>query len=129
MSQDLFEAAKAASAFSHSPYSKFPVGAAIRTPDGRVFSGANVENLAFPQGWCAETTALAHMVMGGAKTVAEIAIFAPRHPVCPPCGGCRQKLAEFSDGSALIHLCDEDGVVQSVSLSELLPLNFKADLT
>ncbi|UDF03089.1 cytidine deaminase [Asticcacaulis sp. AND118] len=128
MSHDLFEAARAAAAFSHSPYSSFPVGAAIRTPDGRVFSGANVENLAFPQGWCAETSALAQMIMGGAKKVAEIAIFAPRAAACPPCGGCRQKLAEFSDGSALIHLCDDRGVTQTVTLSELLPMMFKADL-
>lgn len=128
MSHDLFEAAKAAAAFSHSPYSQFPVGAAIRTSDGRVFSGTNVENVAFPQGWCAETSALSHMIMGGAKAFAEIAIFAPRAAACPPCGGCRQKLSEFSDGSALIHLCDESGVTQTLTLSELLPFGFKADL-
>jgi cytidine deaminase len=129
LSHDLFEAAKAAAAFSHSPYSGFPVGAAIRTPDGRVFSGANVENLAFPQGWCAETSALAQMIMGGAKEVAEIAIFAPKKAACPPCGGCRQKLAEFSDGSAQIHLCDETGVAQTVTLAELLPMMFRTELS
>jgi len=129
LSHDLFNAAKAAAAFSHSPYSRFPVGAAIRTPDGRVFSGTNVENVAFPQGWCAETSALAHMIMGGAKEIAEIAIFAPRAAACPPCGGCRQKLAEFSDGSALIHLCGEDGVTQTLALSDLLPMTFRAELT
>ncbi|ADU13560.1 cytidine deaminase [Asticcacaulis excentricus] len=128
MSHDLFDAAKAAAALSHSPYSGFPVGAAIRTPDGRIFSGTNVENLSFPQGWCAETSALAQMIMGGAKEVAEIAIFAPKKNACPPCGGCRQKLAEFSDGSARIHLCDETGVVQTVTLAELLPMMFRTKL-
>ncbi len=128
MSHDLFEAAKAAAAFSHSPYSGFPVGAAIRTLDGRIFSGTNVENLAFPQGWCAETSALAQMIMGGAKEVAEIAIFAPKKAACPPCGGCRQKLAEFSDGSAQIHLCNEEGVAQTVTLAELLPMMFRTEL-
>ncbi|WP_343684853.1 cytidine deaminase [Asticcacaulis sp.] len=128
MSHDLFEAAKAAAAFSHSPYSGFPVGAAIRTPDGRIFSGTNVENLAFPQGWCAETSALAQMIMGGAKQVTEIAIFAPKKAACPPCGGCRQKLAEFSNGSAQIHLCDDEGVAQTVTLAELLPMMFRTEL-
>ncbi|MFN3806087.1 cytidine deaminase [Asticcacaulis sp.] len=128
MSHDLFEAAKAATAFSHSPYSGFPVGAAIRTPDGRIFSGTNVENLAFPQGWCAETSALAQMIMGGARVVAEIAIFAPKKAACPPCGGCRQKLAEFSNGSAQIHLCDDEGIAQTVTLAELLPMMFRTEL-
>jgi cytidine deaminase len=128
LSHDLFEAAKAAAAFSHSPYSGFPVGAAIRTPDGRIFSGTNVENLAFPQGWCAETSALAQMIMGGAKQVTEIAIFAPKKAACPPCGGCRQKLAEFSNGSAQIHLCDDEGVAQTVTLAELLPMMFRTEL-
>ncbi|MDC7685065.1 cytidine deaminase [Asticcacaulis sp. BYS171W] len=129
MSQNLFKAAKAATAFSHSPYSKFPVGAAILADDGKVYSGANIENIAFPQGWCAETTALSHMIMGGGKRVLEIAVFAPCHPHCPPCGGCRQKLAEFADASAQIHMYAEDGSVKTAALGDLLPMNFNADLT
>lgn len=128
MSDTLFEAAKAATAFSHSPYSKFPVGAAILADDGKVYSGTNVENMAFPQGWCAETTALSHMIMGGGKQVLEIAVFAPRLELCPPCGGCRQKLSEFAEAGARIHLCNEAGVQETVTLGDLLPYSFKAEL-
>lgn len=125
---DLFAAARAATAFSHSPYSKFPVGAAILADDGRIYSGANIENLSFPEGWCAETTALAHMVMAGGKRVVEIAVFAPKHDKVAPCGGCRQRLAEFANSSAKVHLCDASGVQQTVTLGDLLPSAFDAKL-
>ncbi len=121
MAQDLFEAARAAMALSHSPYSKFPVGAALRADDGRVYAGTNIENVAFPQGWCAEATAIGQMIMGGGRRITEVAVIAEKFPLCPPCGGCRQKLAEFADGGARIWLCDETGPRESVTLSELLP--------
>ncbi len=72
--QDLFEAARGAMARAHAPYSKFPVGAAIRAEDGAIYAGANIENLSFPEGWCAETTAISHMIMGGAKKIVEVAV-------------------------------------------------------
>ena len=84
MSADLYEAAKKAMALCHAPYSKFPVGAAIRAEDGKIYAGANIENLAFPEGWCAETTAISHMVMGGAKQIVEIAVIAEKLALCPP---------------------------------------------
>jgi cytidine deaminase len=127
MPHDLFEAARAAMALSHSPYSKFPVGAAIRADDGRIYSGANIENVAFPQGWCAEATAIGQMIMGGGKRIVEVAVIAEKHPLCTPCGGCRQKLAEFADGGARIYLCDDAGVRETVTLSELLPRAFDTD--
>ncbi|MEP1517475.1 MAG: cytidine deaminase, partial [Nitratireductor sp.] len=95
MSHDLYEAAVAAMAKAHAPYSRFPVGAAIRTADGRIHAGANVENASFPEGWCAETTALSHFVMAGGGEIAEIAVVAERMAKITPCGGCRQRLAEF----------------------------------
>jgi len=76
MSHDLFEAARAAMAFAHAPYSKFPVGAAIRAEDGKIYAGANIENLSFPQGWCAEPTAISHMIMAGNKKIVEMAVIA-----------------------------------------------------
>jgi cytidine deaminase len=124
MSQDLFNAARAAMALSHSPYSKFPVGAAVRADDGRIYAGTNIENVAFPQGWCAEATAIGQMVMGGGKRILEAAVIAEKLPLCPPCGGCRQKLAEFADSSARIWLCDETGPQKSVTLGQLLPSAF-----
>ena len=76
MSHDLFEAARAARSFAHAPYSKCPIGAAIRAEDGKIYAGANIENLSFPQGWCAEPTAISHMIMGGAKKIVEMAVIA-----------------------------------------------------
>ncbi len=123
----LFEAARDAMAFCHAPYSKFPVGAAIRAEDGNVYKGANIENLAFPQGWCAECTAIGAMVMGGAKKIVEIAVIAEKLPLCTPCGGCRQKIAEFADASTRIYLCDETGVKKTMTMDELLPFSFDTD--
>ncbi|RUX47823.1 cytidine deaminase, partial [Mesorhizobium sp. M4A.F.Ca.ET.050.02.1.1] len=84
MSHDLFEAAKAAMAKAYAPYSKFPVGAALRTEDGRVFAGANIEVASYPEGWCAETTALGHYIMGGGGKITEIAVIAERMATCSP---------------------------------------------
>ena len=128
MSQDLFEAARGAMAFAHAPYSKFPVGAAIRAEDGTIYTGANIENLSFPQGWCAEPTAISAMIMGGAKNIVEMAVIAEKLALCPPCGGCRQKIAEFASAATRIYLCDETGVQKTLTMDELLPLAFKTEL-
>ncbi|MCC2688794.1 MAG: cdd [Rhizobiaceae bacterium] len=127
MSHDLFLAAKAAMQKAHAPYSRFPVGAALRTEDGRIFAGANIEVASFPEGWCAETTALAHYVMGGGGAIAEIAVIAERMPGVTPCGGCRQRLAEFADPDTKLHLCDQNGVVATVTMGEMLPFGFAGD--
>lgn len=128
MSHDLFEAARAAMAFAHAPYSKFPVGAAIRAEDGKIYAGANIENLSFPQGWCAEPTAISHMIMAGNKKIVEMAVIAEKLPLCPPCGGCRQKIAEFADKTTPIYLCDEVGVKKTLTLEQMLPGSFETDL-
>jgi cytidine deaminase len=128
MSQELFEAAREAMKKAYAPYSRFPVGAAIRTRDGRVFSGANIEVASYPEGWCAETTALGHYVMGGGGKIAEIAVIAEKMAKVTPCGGCRQRLAEFASPDALVHLCDETGVVETLTMNELLPLGFSGDI-
>ena len=127
MSRELFEAARAAMARAHAPYSRFPVGAAIRADDGGIHAGANVEVASFPEGWCAETTAIGHMVMAGGRRIDEIAVVAEKLPRCTPCGGCRQRLAEFGTPATKVHLCDETGVVETVTLGDLLPLSFKAE--
>lgn len=129
MSTDaLFEAAREAMALCHAPYSKFPVGAAIRAEDGKIYKGANIENIALPQGWCAECTAIGAMVMGGAKKIVEIAVIAEKMALCPPCGGCRQKIAEFADSHTRIYLCDETGIKKSMSMDELLPFSFVTEV-
>jgi len=127
MAHDLFLAAKAAMAKSYSPYSKFPVGAALRTEDGRIYSGANIEIASYPEGWCAETTALGHYVMDGGGRITEIAVVAEKMARITPCGGCRQRLAEFTAPDTKLYLCDDAGVVETVTMGEMLPLGFAGD--
>ena len=124
MAADLFNAARAVMANAHAPYSKFPVGAAIRSASGAIYAGCNVENASYPEGCCAETSAIAAMVAAGETAIAEIAIVADRMPLIPPCGGCRQRLAEFAGPEPKIHLCDGAGIAQTVTLGELLPKAF-----
>lgn len=127
MSHDLFEAAKAAMAKAYAPYSKFPVGAAIRTEDGRIFAGANIEVASFPEGWCAETTALGHYIMAGGGRITEIAVTAKKMARITPCGGCRQRLAEFARPETKLHLCDDKGIVETVTMGEMLPYGFQGE--
>ena len=128
MSHDLFLAARAAMAKAYAPYSKFPVGAALRTADGRVYAGANIEVASYPEGWCAETTALGHYIMAGGGDIAEIAVVAERMDRITPCGGCRQRLAEFAGPETRLHLCDQNGVAQTVTMAEILPFGFRGDM-
>jgi cytidine deaminase len=128
MSSELFLAARDAMARAYAPYSRFPVGAAIRTADGRVYSGANIEVASYPEGWCAETTALGHYVMGGGGAITDIAVVAEKMARITPCGGCRQRLAEFAGPEARVHLCDETGIVDTLTMAELLPLGFAGDM-
>lgn len=127
MANDLFTRAREAMTRAHVPYSAFPVGAALRTADGSVFAGANMENVAYPEGWCAETSALAHMVMAGHAEpgiLIEVAVVAEKMDRITPCGGCRQRLAEFGNADTKIHLCDQQGVVETLKLGDLLPRAF-----
>ena len=128
MSHDLFEAATAAMQKAYAPYSKFPVGAALRTEAGEIYAGANIEVASYPAGWCAETTALGHYIMGGGGKITEIAVVAEKMARITPCGGCRQRLAEFAGPDAKLHLCDETGIVQTLTMGEILPLGFAGDI-
>ena len=128
MSHDLYLAARAAMGKCYAPYSKFPVGAAIRTTDGRVYSGCNIEVASYPEGWCAETTALGHYIMGGGGKISEIAVIAERMRKVTPCGGCRQRLAEFAGPDTKLHLCDQSGVVETVRFGDMLPYGFQGDI-
>ena len=122
---DLFAAARKAMAQAHVPYSRFPVGVAIRTDAGSVFAGANIENASYPEGWCAETSAIAHMVMAGERRIAEVAVVAEKMARITPCGGCRQRLREFGSAATKVHLCDATGIVETVTLGDLLPKAFE----
>jgi cytidine deaminase len=120
----LFAAAKAAQAKAYAPYSNFCVGAALRTPDGTIFSGGNVENASYPEGWCAETSAIAAMAAAGGRRIAEICVVGDGEALCTPCGGCRQRIREFADETALVHIAGPEGVRATFRLAALLPESF-----
>jgi xanthosine phosphorylase len=122
--KDLFEAARAAFENAHAPYSNFHVGAAVRAASGRIFAGANVENASFPEGNCAEASAIAAMVAAGEREITEALVVAAGERLCTPCGGCRQRLAEFAGADVPVHLCSPEGLRRTVTIGELLPLSF-----
>jgi cytidine deaminase len=121
---ELFAAAKAAQAKAHAPYSKFSVGAALRTPDGAIYAGGNVENASYPEGWCAETSAIAAMAAAGGRRIAEICVVGDGDALCTPCGGCRQRIREFADDGTVVHVGGPEGVRATFRLSALLPESF-----
>ena len=121
---ELLALARQAAGRAYAPYSNFPVGAAVRTADGRRYAGANVENAAYPQGQCAEASAIGALVAGGGGAIAEVVVAAPSRELCTPCGGCRQRLREFTADDAPIHLVDLARVRRTTTLAELLPLSF-----
>jgi homotetrameric cytidine deaminase len=120
----LVAAARAAMERAYAPYSRFSVGAAVRADDGSLHAGANVENAAYPQGQCAEASALGVMVAAGRTRAAEVAVIASGDQVCVPCGGCRQRLREFLPLDGRVHLCSASGERRTVTLEELLPQSF-----
>lgn len=106
---------------AYAPYSRFKVGAAIRTASGRVYTGVNVENAAYPEGTCAEAGAIAAMIAGGDTEIAEVAVIADAPEPVTPCGGCRQKLAEFGAGGVQVTMANLKGETRTMTLAELLP--------
>ena len=124
MKRKLIEAAKRAQQNAYAPYSHFPVGAAIRTPSGKIYSGANVENSAFPLTRCAEQIAVGAMVTAGERAIAEVVIYTSASPPAPPCGACRQVLAEFAGPETPILCVNDRGEERRYTLGELLPEAF-----
>ena len=120
----LIAAAQAVRAHAHAPYSKFAVGAALLDEQGRIHAGCNVENAAYPQGWCAEASALAVMVSAGGKRVLAVAVCGVADQPVTPCGGCRQKLREFAAEDCPVWLADMNGLRLSTTLGVLLPHSF-----
>lgn len=111
---------------AYAPYSRFLVGAAIRTPSGATFIGCNVENVAYPEGTCAEAGAIAAMIAAGETKIAEILVIADSPSPVPPCGGCRQKIAEFAAPEVKVTLCTTDGLQKVMTVADLLPGVFTA---
>lgn len=111
---------------AYAPYSRFKVGAALRAASGAVYVGCNVENVAYPEGTCAEAGAIAAMIAGGDSQISEVLVVADSPSPVPPCGGCRQKIAEFAAADVRVTLCTTDGAQKVMSVAELLPGSFTA---
>jgi cytidine deaminase len=127
MSDELIAAADKVRAMAYAPYSGFQVGAAILSTGGRVHVGCNVENVAYPEGTCAEAGAIAAMIAAGDSEIAEVAVIADGTDPVPPCGGCRQKLAEFAAPEVAVTMATRDGKTLRMTVGELLPGRFGAD--
>lgn len=126
---DLFNAAMEVREKAYAPYSNFQVGAAIRSVSGKIYTGCNVENVAYPEGTCAEAGAIAAMVAAGETVIAEILVVAGGASKVSPCGGCRQKIAEFAQGNTPVYMADLSGDIEESSVNALLPAGFdKAQL-
>lgn len=106
---------------AHAPYSGFKVGAALRGASGAVYIGCNVENVAYPEGTCAEAGAIAAMVAAGETVFTEAYVVAGSPLPVTPCGGCRQKLAEFGAGDVSVTMATVDGAEQVMTIADLLP--------
>jgi cytidine deaminase len=124
---ELITLAKQARERAYIPYSKFGVGAAVLTKSGNVYQGCNIENAAYPVTCCAERTAIFQAIANGEKEFAEIAVVANTERPVPPCGSCRQVMAEFFTPQAVIHISNMHGNSKSITMEELLPFSFQPD--
>ncbi|MFK8053318.1 MAG: cytidine deaminase [Woeseiaceae bacterium] len=123
---DLLAAALAVRENAHAPYSDYKVGAAIRDDKGAIHAGCNVENAAYPEGQCAETSAIGGLISSGQLAIREILVIGGKQTPgpCSPCGGCRQRIREFADSTTRIWLIGKDDEWQSVTIDDLLPGGF-----
>ena len=124
---DLLDAATRVRENAYVPYSRFKVGAAVRDLAGNVHVGCNVENAAFPEGTCAEAGAIAAMVAAGATRISEVCVIADSPIPVSPCGGCRQKLAEFGGPDVPVVLWTTGGLSLATTIGALLPGSFSQD--
>jgi cytidine deaminase len=121
MSDDLIAAAAEVRRQAYAPYSGFQVGAAVRAEGGQVHVGCNVENVAYPEGTCAEAGAIASMIAAGDREIREVAVIADAPTPVSPCGGCRQKIAEFAGPEVVVTMATVDGQRLVATVAELLP--------
>ncbi|MBA2173915.1 cytidine deaminase [Halobacillus locisalis] len=124
--QQLIQEAKQIRERAYTPYSKFPVGAALLTEDGTLFTGCNIENAAYPVTCCAERVAIFKAISEGYHRFSQIAVVADTKRPVPPCGSCRQVMSEFFDSNVMIHTSNLNGETKSLPMNELLPFSFAA---
>ncbi|MCB2833628.1 cytidine deaminase [Streptococcus dysgalactiae] len=121
---DLVSLAIDASKHAYVPYSHFPIGAALKTKDGTIYTGCNIENASFGLTNCGERTAIFNAVSDGHKELAEIAIYGETQEPVSPCGACRQVMAEFFEPSSLVTLIAKNGQTLETTVGDLLPYSF-----
>ncbi len=117
----LFSSAKNVFPNAYAPYSKFSVAVSLLGIDTTIYTGVNVENGAFPQGMCAEASAIGKMVTNGCTEIAEVLVMADTKNPTTPCGGCRQRLMEFSKPDTPVYLCNLEGFLEETTMGLLLP--------
>lgn len=125
--EELYDMAVDAQDHAYCPYSQYPVGAALRTASGKLFSGCNVENAAYPLGSCAEVGAIAAMIRAGEHEIVELVTVTGGTAAGTPCGGCRQRIREFANSDAVVHsTTTESGPTAAITMTigELLPESF-----
>ncbi len=127
MVDDLLQVARTAREKAHAPYSNFKVGAAVRAASGQVYGGCNVENAVYPEGICAEASAIAAMVLAGESKIVEVLVVGVSDEPVTPCGGCRQKIREFASPDVSVHIASPEGVKLTMTLDTLLPQSFGPD--
>jgi cytidine deaminase len=106
---------------AYAPYSGFQVGVALRSSSGEVYTGVNVENAAYPEGTCAEAGAIARMIAAGDRKITAVYVVADGAEPVPPCGGCRQKLVEFSAPDVPVTMATISGIEKTLTVAQLLP--------
>ncbi len=127
MFEKMFKMAIKAHKNAYVPYSGFKVGVCLRSENDYLYIGSNVENAAYPQSQCAEASAIGSLITSGEKKIKEILVIGGGKDLCTPCGGCRQRLNEFSSQDTIIYLCNTDGLLKTLKFTELLPLSFGPD--
>jgi cytidine deaminase len=123
----LFDAARAVRANAYAPYSKFKVGAAALSTSGRIYTGCNVENAAYPVGTCAEAGVIAAMIAAGETKLAAMLVLGDSPEPVTPCGACRQRMREFGTPAMPVLIANPRSIIISTTLDALLPLSFGPD--
>jgi len=123
--KEMFEKAKKAMSNAHNPYSGVAVGACIRSSDGKMYTGCNIENISSSVTLCAEAAAIGNMLSAGSKRISEIVIVSNKNELISPCGACRQRMVEFTDSSVKVHMFNCNGDYETDTFGKLMPRAFK----
>lgn len=120
----LLDAARKAKENAYAPYSHFHVGAALMTPNKTIYSGCNVENTSYGLTICAERNAIFQMAAKGERQITDILVIGDTDQFLPPCGACRQVIAEFSKKETNIYMCNKNGDIKQTTVDEIIPYTF-----